>query len=84
MEANLYHHERWDGNGYPYNLKGDAIPLFARILCVADSYDAMTSDRCYSRRKTHEQACQELIVNKGKQFDPDVVERFFKAATARA
>ena len=78
VEAILYHHERWDGNGYPYNLKGDAIPLFARILCVADSYDAMTSDRCYSRKKTHEQACGELIANKGKQFDPDVVDAFLR------
>lgn len=78
VEAILYHHERWDGNGYPYNLKGDAIPLFARILCVADSYDAMTSDRCYSRRKTHEQACDELIACKGKQFDPDVVDAFLR------
>ena len=78
VEAILYHHERWDGNGYPYNLKGDAIPLFARILCVADSYDAMTSDRCYSRRKTHEQACGELIAHKGKQFAPDVVDAFLR------
>ncbi len=78
VEAILYHHERWDGNGYPYNLKGDAIPLFARIICVADSYDAMTSERCYGRKKSHEEACAELKAHKGTQFDPDVVDAFLR------
>jgi len=78
VEAVLYHHERWDGKGYPYNIKGEEIPLFARILSVADAYDAMVSERCYSGKKTHEEACGELVANKGSQFDPTVVESFLK------
>ena len=74
VDAILYHHERWDGSGYPYGLKGEEIPIFARVLSVADAYDAMRTDRCYSKKMTHEQACEELVCNKGKQFAPNVVE----------
>lgn len=69
----LYHHERYDGNGYPKGLKGADIPLCARIICVADAYDAMNSDRCYRPRMPREKIVKELDDNAGKQFDPDVV-----------
>ena len=68
----LYHHERIDGSGYPYGKKGDDIPLFAKILCVADSYDAMTTKRPYKEALSEEQAILELKRNSGKQFDPVV------------
>ena len=69
----LYHHERYDGKGYPKGLKGVDIPLCARIICVADAYDAMNSDRCYRPRLPREKIVKELDDNAGKQFDPDVV-----------
>lgn len=69
----LYHHERYDGTGYPQGLKGADIPLCARIICVADAYDAMNSDRCYRPRLPREKIIKELDDNSGKQFDPDVV-----------
>jgi HD-GYP domain-containing protein (c-di-GMP phosphodiesterase class II) len=72
----LYHHERFDGNGYPFGLSGDKIPLDARIFAVVDSYDAMTSDRPYRDAMPHEQAMHEIIENSGTQFDPDVVAAF--------
>lgn len=75
----LYHHERMDGKGYPCGLKDDAIPLGARILAVADSFDAMTSDRLYRKAMSEEQAVQKLMDNQGTQFDPQVVEAFIKA-----
>ena len=66
-------HERWDGCGYPDGLAGDAIPLAARIVAVCDAYDAMVSDRCYRTALSPERARQELILESGRQFDPDVV-----------
>lgn len=74
----LYHHERMDGSGYPRGLNGKQIPLGARILAVADSYDAMTSDRPYRKAMSREEAIQELVSNSGKQFDPEVVNSFLK------
>lgn len=74
----LYHHERYDGKGYPKGLKGEEIPLIARIICVADSLDAMNSNRCYRPRLTKDVIIEELIKNKGKQFDPDVVDYLMK------
>ena len=68
----LYHHERYDGTGYPQGLKGNQIPLFARIICVADSFDAMSSRRCYRTKLTYDEIVQELSVNSGKQFDPEI------------
>ena len=67
-----YHHERFDGRGYPEGLSGDAIPYVARIIAVADSYDAMTSDRVYRKHLTYEQVMAELEKGEGTQFDPDV------------
>lgn len=69
----LYHHERYDGKGYPIGLKGSDIPICARIICVADAYDAMNSDRCYRPRMPREKIVKELDDNAGKQFDPDIV-----------
>jgi len=77
LAAIQYHHERYDGTGYPSGLKGENIPLDARIMAVADSYDAMTSLRPYRQGKfTTEQALAELKCCAGKQFDPRIVEVF--------
>lgn len=72
------HHERWDGNGYPDQLKGEDIPRTARIMAVADVYDAVTSTRSYRRARTHELAVELIREESGKQFAPDVVEAFLK------
>ncbi|SHG69028.1 PAS domain S-box-containing protein/diguanylate cyclase (GGDEF) domain-containing protein [Thermosyntropha lipolytica DSM 11003] len=72
----LAHHERWDGKGYPKGLKGEEIPLLARIIAVVDAYDAMTSDRPYRKALTHEEALEEIRRNAGTQFDPRIVEIF--------
>jgi diguanylate cyclase (GGDEF)-like protein len=74
----LHHHERWDGNGYPDHLRGEEIPLGARIIFVADAYDAMTSDRVYRRRLTDEEALSELVRCAGTQFDPSIVTAFIE------
>ena len=75
----LHHHERFDGRGYPGGLKGDDIPLMARIVCVADSFDAMTSDRAYRPRFTVVKAMEEMENCKGTQFDPELVDAFMIA-----
>lgn len=75
-EAVAAHHERWDGTGYPLGLKGEKIPLEARIVSVVDAYDAMVSTRPYRAALTHEEACNELIRGSNGQFDPVVVETF--------
>lgn len=72
----LYHHERWDGKGYPEGLQGESIPLQARIICVADAYEAMTAQRSYHTVKTKDEALQELELCAGTQFDPAVVKVF--------
>jgi GAF domain-containing protein len=72
----LYHHERYDGSGYPFGLEGRNIPLEARIFTVVDSYDAMTSDRPYRKAMSPELALAEIRDNSGIQFDPEVVEAF--------
>lgn len=72
----LRHHERYDGSGYPGHLKGDEIPLEARIIAVADAYDAMTSDRPYRKAMDHQTARGEIEKASGRQFDPAVVEAF--------
>jgi diguanylate cyclase (GGDEF)-like protein len=69
----LHHHERWDGDGYPGNLAGERIPLGARIIFAADSFDAMTSDRVYRPALTYDEATEELLRCSGSQFDPIVV-----------
>jgi response regulator RpfG family c-di-GMP phosphodiesterase len=70
------HHERWDGRGYPLGLRGDDVPLIARIIAVADTYDAMTTDRAYRRALPHEVAVGEIERCKGSQFDPAVASAF--------
>ena len=70
------HHEKWDGTGYPAGLKGNAIPLSARIMALADVYDALTAVRPYKKAWTHEDASEEIIRNSGIAFDPAVVEAF--------
>ncbi|MFH1458913.1 MAG: HD-GYP domain-containing protein [Candidatus Omnitrophota bacterium] len=72
------HHERYDGTGYPDGLSGKNIDLGARIMSVADSFDAMTQDRPYRDAMTQTQAIEELRMNSGTQFDPKVVEAFLK------
>ena len=76
------HHEKWDGNGYPYGLKGDDIPLPARIMALADVYDALTTKRCYKKAISHEDSCLIIKKDKGKHFDPDVVEAFLRQEDA--
>jgi HD-GYP domain-containing protein (c-di-GMP phosphodiesterase class II) len=71
-----YHHERFDGTGYPQGLAGAAIPLTARILAVADAFDAMTSPRTFRAAKSTDEALSELQASAGSQFDPAVVEAF--------
>lgn len=73
-----YHHERYDGKGYPNGLKGEEIPMVARIIGIVDSYDAMTSNRVYRKRLQNELVMQELLRGKGTQFDPFLVDRFIE------
>jgi HD-GYP domain-containing protein (c-di-GMP phosphodiesterase class II) len=72
-ETALYHHERYDGTGYPEGLKGDTIPLYARIVGVADSYDAMSSNRVYRRHLNKDEIIEEIQLGSGTQFDPNIV-----------
>jgi HD-GYP domain-containing protein (c-di-GMP phosphodiesterase class II) len=72
----LYHHERWDGYGYPKRLAGLDIPIEARILAVVDAFDAMTSDRAYRRAMPAEDALEEIDRCAGSQFDPELAEIF--------
>ena len=74
----LYHHERWDGRGYPEGISKDEIPLLSQILTVADAWDAMTSKRAYRDSLTRDQAIEELINNRGTQFSPDIVNIFLE------
>ena len=71
-----YHHEKWDGTGYPYGLSGDDIPLEGRIMAIADVYDALVSERPYKKPFTHEEAVQIIIGDSGKHFDPRIVQAF--------
>lgn len=73
-----YHHERYDGTGYPDGLKGESIPLESRIIACADTFDAMTTNRPYSRRKSIEEAKTELLKVSGRQLDPNVVNAFLR------
>ncbi|GIW33126.1 MAG: phosphohydrolase [Meiothermus sp.] len=72
----MHHHERWDGSGYPSKLIGEAIPLWARIVSLADAYEAMTAGRAYSPAKAPQEALNEVIMHAGRQFDPQVVKLF--------
>lgn len=75
-EVALTHHERWDGTGYPNRLQGEAIPLSGRIVSVVDFFDALTMDRCYRPAFSDQQALQMLVAERGKAFDPKVVNTF--------
>lgn len=76
----FHHQEKFDGSGYPFGLKGAEIPLGSRILAVADAYEAMTSHRVYRLALDQTEAQQELSRNRGKHFDPQVVEAFLQVA----
>lgn len=72
------HHEKWDGSGYPHALRGESIPIAARILALADVYDALTSRRCYKKAFPHEEALQIIRQGAGSHFDPEVVQAFLE------
>ncbi len=76
------HHERHDGDGYPRGLRGEDIPIGARLFAVVDSYDAMTSHRPYRRARAHQEAIDEIIRNSGTQFNPDAVQAFLEVERA--
>jgi diguanylate cyclase (GGDEF)-like protein len=80
----LHHHERFGGAGYPYGLRGEEIPLGARIVAIADAYDAMIQDRPYKRKISHEAAVEELRAHAGTQFDPELVAVFCDIYGVRA
>lgn len=75
-EFALSHHEHWNGKGYPRGLQGEAIPLFSRIICIADAFEAMTSDRVYRKKRSNEAAAEEIIRYAGTQFDPTLAKVF--------
>jgi diguanylate cyclase (GGDEF)-like protein/PAS domain S-box-containing protein len=79
----LYHHERWDGNGYPHGLKGEDIPLLSRIIAITDAFDAMTEDRPYRKAMIREAALAEIERNIGSQFDPEIAKIFIKLVAAK-
>jgi len=72
----LYHHERWDGRGYPHNLRGKEIPLFGRVIGLADAFDAMSSNRTYRQALDHKQVINEIKRCAGSQFDPELAQIF--------
>lgn len=74
----LYHHERWDGQGYPAGLKEEEIPLPSRIISIVDTYDAMTSDRVYRKKLPHHVAIEELRKHSNSQFDAQLVKIFIE------
>jgi len=76
VEIIKFHHERFDGKGYPYGLKGDEIPFNAKIIAIADAYDGMVSERSYREGLSHEDAMKKITDQSGKQFDPVVVKAF--------
>jgi putative two-component system response regulator len=76
----LCHHERWDGSGYPYQLEGENIPLAARIITIADVYDALRMERSYKPALSHEVAETKMMEEKGTHFDPSLIEIFHKIA----
>lgn len=78
QEGALFHHERYDGKGYPHGLKGRDIPLFGRIVCIADTYDAMSTDRVYRKRLSDEKIISEYEKYKGTQFDPNLTNLFVR------
>jgi len=83
-DAVAAHHERWDGKGYPAQLMGEHIPLLARVMSVADSYSAMTTDRPYHAALDSREALDKLAEGSGTQFDPDMVRVFLECMTPTA
>ncbi len=81
-EIALCHHERWDGSGYPHGLKGEQIPLAARIVAIADVYDALTHERPYKPAYSHDEAVSRISVERGRHFDPKVVDAFLDVVGA--
>jgi HD-GYP domain-containing protein (c-di-GMP phosphodiesterase class II) len=79
----LHHHERWDGHGYPHRLKGEEIPFGARVIAIADSFDAMTSNRPYRRALSLEKAATVLREGRGKEWDPALVDAFLRSIAHR-
>lgn len=73
-----YHHENWDGTGYPYGLKGTKIPLSARIMAIVDAYDSLNHDRCYRKAYSNKESLEIMNSESGKHFDPDMMEIFNK------
>ncbi len=73
-----YHHERWDGGGYPEGLSGDGIPFVAQILSICDAYDAITSERVYRPARSHREALEDIVLGAGAQFAPALVEEFVR------
>jgi putative two-component system response regulator len=77
-EIALSHHEKWDGSGYPEGLSGDAIPISARLMALADVYDSLISRRIYKEGMSHEKATGIILENRGSHFDPDIVDAFIE------
>ncbi len=73
-----YHHENWDGTGYPCGLKGEEIPLAARVMAIVDVYDALNRDRCYRKAYSNEESLKIMQSETGKRFDPGMMEIFNK------
>lgn len=82
MRGILYHHENYDGTGYPYNLKYDEIPLYANLLRIVDSYDAMTNNRSYQKAYLSSYALNELMSLKGKMYHPTYMDEFYQMKTS--
>jgi HD-GYP domain-containing protein (c-di-GMP phosphodiesterase class II) len=80
LDITLYHHEHWDGKGYPYGLRGEQIPLVARLFTIIDVFDALKSDRPYRSAWSHEQVLQYLRAQAGHEFDPYIVKLFLEIA----
>jgi putative two-component system response regulator len=76
----VYHHEKWDGSGYPYGISGDKIPLPARIMAIIDVYDALISERPYKKPFSHEEAIKIIKDGKGSHFDPALIELFLSVS----
>lgn len=76
----IAHHEQWNGNGYPYSLSGEDIPLLGRIMAIVDVYDALVSERPYKNALSHDKAVEIIMADKGKQFDPRIADAFYKVS----